>query len=187
MPRVRPLSPVEAKRTLAARFGPRADRLRQLNTRFGIRPYRVFLIWTLWTGSERGEGDEYEAKRVEILPTPKVSELTAFQLMAFSGGTLPVGSLRVSEISTRFTADTLAGRTFPEGEATVAQPYSFFYEVTEDGRADSQPMRAKCRLASAPFLNGGAVQWTIMLERISEDARRNGQSAVGNDDGLPPV
>lgn len=39
--KIRPLSPGEAKRTLVARLGSVADSARQLNTKFGMRPYRV--------------------------------------------------------------------------------------------------------------------------------------------------
>ncbi len=188
MPKPRALNPQQAKGTLLARFGPRADRLRQLHTRFGARPYRVFLVWAQWTGNERGEGEEVEAARREILPTPKVSDLTSTQLSAFSGGTLPTGSIRVTEISTTLSTDVLTGRMLPDAhEDHLPQAYDFYWELVEDGRLDRPALRSKYRHASTPFLDASRVQWSVVLERISEDNGRGGQSQAGNDDGLPAV
>lgn len=188
MPKVRALNPHQAKRTLLARFAPRADRLRQLNTRFGARPYRVFLVWASWTGTERGEGEEVVLRREELLPTPKVSDLSAQQLTAFSGGVLPVGSVRLTEVSATYTFDLLTGRMMPEAhEDHVPQPTSFHYELVEDGRADPNPLRAKFRLAAQPFLDASKLQWVMVLERASEDAGRDGRSLAGDDEGIPAV
>lgn len=172
MPRPRPLSPFEAKRTLAARFGPRADRLRQLATKFGIRPYRVFIVHTRATGDERGEGVEEEVSRFEILPTPVVKSLDSVALSPTMAGILPVGSLRVSRVSTTISNDRLNGVL----EDTDPDPkVSFFYEVVEDGRLDNPAVRRKFRLASNPHLTPGNVEWQFVLERISEDRGRNGK------------
>lgn len=103
MSRPRPLNPFEAKRSLANRLAPTADRVRQIATRLGIRPYRCFLVWTRFSGEDRGEGDENLIARVELLPTPKVSELTSQQLLLYGAGTLPTGSLRVEKVSATFT------------------------------------------------------------------------------------
>lgn len=180
MPKVKPLTPDEAKKSFANRFSSKADRLRQLATKFGVRPYRVFLTLTRWTGEERGEGEEKIVARRELLPTPRVQSLDAISFNAFRGGTLPVGSLRVDRISASFTSDELAGLFGPlAGQERIPQPYEFFYEVVEDGRGDAHPPRAKFRLLSEPFRRPGKIDWTLMLERISQDRTRDDLSAIG--------
>ena len=205
MPRPRPLTPEEARRTLAHRFAGRVDRLRQLNTRFGLRPYRCFLVWTRWSGSERGEGHEtvIDGGRLELLPTPKVRSLDNVAAQFFSGGVLPVGSLRVSEISALYTRDQLVGLAVPNGAFTCAndppnrdsafalpprpsvnslpQPFDFYWEVAEDGRGDDPAARSKFRPAAWPNRNPGGVQWEMLLERVSSDANRDGSSTDGFD------
>lgn len=103
---------------LAQRLQPTVDRLRARMTRFGLRPYQVFMVWTRWSGAERGEGAEHELARIEIVPRPKVDDLTRVSLSPFSAGILPVGSLSVSEVSGMLTADNLRGYAVP-GQAYV--------------------------------------------------------------------
>lgn len=179
MPKIRPLNPLQAKQSLANRLAPTIDRIRQLSTNLGIRPYRVFLTWTRWTGEVRGEGEELLAKQVEILPTPKVDSLDRVSFSLFAAGTLPVGSIQVSEISAAaFTEDVLTGRAVPVlGEDEVPPPYEFFYEVVEDGRGDPDPVRNRFRLLTKPFRRAGKVDWTIMLEKEDADRDRDDRSA----------
>jgi hypothetical protein len=188
MPRPKALTPDEAKRTLANRFAGTkdrpglADRLRQLNTRFGLRSKRVFLVWSRFSGEERGEGAERVIARVEILPTPKIADLTAVSLNPFTVGTFPVGSLRISEISATFTADELTGRKVPgQAKRLVEEPVDFFFEVVEDGRGDDPAERQRYRMLGQPDRREGAVSWTVVLERVSEDFDRRGLSRVGVD------
>src|SRR3990167_5274251 len=188
MPRPRPLSSAEAKRALANRFAGSkerpglADRLRQLNTKFGLRSKRVFLTWTLSGGAERGEGTERILARVEILPTPKVSDFSSITRNSFSAGILPVGSIRVSEVSLGFTFDELAGTKVPGRTEPLNEPVAFCYEVVEDGRGDAQPIRQRFRLLGTPNRNEGMVSWTLLLERVSEDLDRRGRSQLGTDE-----
>jgi len=116
------LTPGQAKGTLASKFGKVADNLRQLATDFGIRPYRVFLTWTKWTGVERGQGDEILIRRAEILPTPRVISIDNMNNSPMHAGVLPVGSLKVDRISVvSFTRDVLMGKAFP-GDAVTVHP-----------------------------------------------------------------
>jgi hypothetical protein len=177
MPKVRSLTSQQAKSSLANRLGPRVDRLRQIATNFGLRPYRVYLVWAKYSGEERGEGYSDEQARIELLPTPKVMDLNSVAFSPFSGGVLPVGSVRIEKVSVTYTQDTLKGLQLPEGhENVVPQPWEFYYEIVEDGRGDPNPLRAKYRLAAAPFRRPGKVDWSIVLERISEDNNRDGLS-----------
>ena len=183
-----------------ARLGPTVDRLRGRMTTFGLRPYEVYLVWTRWSGQERGEGTERILKRVPILPVPKVDELTAISMQFFAGGTLPVGSLRVTEISSSYSQEVLMGRIIPNDPSAdrgsiiqgkgpknatknsiegteVVDPYEFFWEVVEDGRSNNgiNPIRSRFRPMSAPARRAAQFDWSIILERVSEDMDRDGQ------------
>ncbi len=204
--RIRPLTPDRARRTLVARLAPTADKIRQLATKLGARPLRVFLVWTVAGGSERGGGEEETLAEIEILPTPFVADLSSLTLNPFAAGKYPVGSVRVSEVSmARFTLDVLRGdrlalpvgatrgrgpiRTAPletfrsnvSGELLEAERVSFFYEIVEDGRGDNPPARRRFRLFSEPHPNAESVEWILFLERTHEDRSRTRLSQEGVD------
>lgn len=202
MPRPRPLITKEtAKRTLAHRLTRIADRLRQFNTRFGIRSTRVFLVWTKWSGSRRGEGDEKLLARVEILPTPRIQGETAVRRRPYPEGVLPDGTVRLDQVSAgAFTKNNLTGLEIPgimpeaprasRGEivaGTVMDPKSdpridFFYEFLEDGRGEEFPPHERYRLLGEVDREEGKLYFSMNLERTSEDLDREGLSQVGKDD-----
>lgn len=171
----------------------------------------VWLVWTRWGGLERGEGRESVLAQVPILPRPKVIDLTSVSFSPFSAGLLPVGSVRLEQVSADLTEDVLTGRMLPGlpyldmcgaprlGPAmgppelvgrtdaeklspfvrteSIEQPYEFFYEIVED-RPGS--LRRRFRLLSTPFRDAEKFSWSIVLERMSEDRRRDG--TLGSDD-----
>jgi|HubBroStandDraft_4_1064222.scaffolds.fasta_scaffold128350_3 hypothetical protein len=199
----RALDPHQARESLAHRLAPRVDRLRQRVVRAGLRPYRVALVWTRWAGQERGEGQERPLGRIEILPSPKVTSLDNVAYRLFSGGTLPVGSVRITEISALYTSDQLRGLAVPTPEFIarndpprpesaaclpprlddrgLPDPLDFYWEVWEDGRGDDPAERMKFRLMAVPMRMAGGVQWAALLERVSVDALRDGTSVSGYD------
>src|ERR1700722_5033736 len=208
MARIRALSPEQAKRTLANKLGGLTDRVRQLATNFGVRPYRVFLRWTQWTGTERGEGQENVILTIEILSTPRLTNLDSLSFSFWHAGQIPVGSVRLDRISVAsFTSDILLGKAFPNTailerykecgmippapplvaplpgmdprEPHIPEPYEFFYEIVEDGRGDNPAKRAKFRPMNQTMRRAGKVDWTIMLERVSQDRTRDDESAIG--------
>ncbi len=181
MAKIGPLTPDQARRTLAHKIGIGiAPKVRQLATKYGIRPTRVFLVWAVWSGQERGEGTQREVKRAELLPTPKVSSLDSVTFSLLQAGTVPVGSVKLSQIGVNYTADFLQGKWVPkEHEEHIPEPYDFYYELIEDGRGDDPPSRSKYRLLNNPFRQAGKVQWTLMLERIGQDNNRDGTAATG--------
>jgi hypothetical protein len=201
MPKPRPLSPAEARATLAHRFSGRADRLRQFATKFGIRPVRVFLVWEKWTGEEAGEGVAKTLGELELLPTPKIDTAQSLNFRAGPGGAMPDGTVRLTGISGLYTKDQLQGVAVPDAKfiaennppkagSALALPrhkvhlpegYSFFYELREDGRGDNPPAREKYELADVPERDAGNVQWVVTLQRVSEDRSRSGQNQIGPD------
>jgi hypothetical protein len=174
MPKPRALTVGQARRTLVNRLGGRVvDRVRQIATNQGLRPYRVALVWTTWTGTERGEGLEKEFARVELLPTPKVISLDSIAMSPQAAGMLPMGSIRVEKISVTNTLDRLKGKSFPTPhEQHIPDNIGFYYEVKEDGRGDFEPEIARFRLASEPFRRAGHVDWVVNLERLDTLAEK---------------
>lgn len=163
----------------------------------GARPYRCFLVHTTWTGKVRGEGNELPLARVEILPTPLVKSLDSVSFSIFHAGVVPAGSVRVEEISVRsFDEDVLRGLVIADlpwtescadplpvvadvcgtNDGQILQPYSFHWEVVEDGRNNCEPERKRFRLLSNPTLRADQAEWTVMLERTSADDLRSGRS-----------
>lgn len=201
MPKPAPLAPGQAQRTLAHRLAARVDRLRQFNTKFGIRSYRVFLVWSRWTGARRGEGREFELVRVEILPTPRVNDISGQVYRGWSAGVLPEGTLRITEISVHaFTSDNLTGRRIPaqyleqaavdhgaplrlRGSELVDDPrVDFWWEVLEDGRGDDPSARQRYRRLGAPHRRETRFTWEVLLERASQESARTGGSQEQDED-----
>jgi len=179
MPRPHPLQPFQAKQSLANRLRPTVDRVRQIATDVGVRNYRVFLVWTTFDGESRGEGTERELARVEILPTPKIGELTSLGQNPYAQGFTAVGSLRLERISAGYTESQLRGLEVPgRGQVlNVPSNIDFWYEIREDGRGQDQPVPTRYRLASSPYRAAGRVAWSVMVERQDEATQL---------DGLPP-
>jgi len=174
--RPRPLSPKEARGSLANRLGKVVDRARQIDVRLGIRPYQVFLVWVKWDGESRGDGVQTVICRHPLTPTPVVSDLTAMQKRPYSVGVTLDGNIRVTEVSTSYTLEVLSGWTLPDkGEDQVPQPFDFFYEVVEDGRHCDPAERKRFRLATAPFLDAPNQQWILSLQKESGDMGRDGK------------
>ena len=206
MPRPRPLpDPAAARSTLVHRLTRRADRLRQLYTRFGTRSRRVFLVWAESTGSARGEGAEVVLARRELLPTPRVTDATAISRRPITIDMVPDGSLRVDQVSCgAYTEDNLRGRKIPSdvgqdplrplpesrslaidpADPNVPQPIDFFYEIVEDGRGDDPPARSRYMLLSTPWRNETGLYWAFFLQPQSGAFDRDGRSLRDADDVL---
>lgn len=172
MPKPRLLTPGQAKASLANRLGGRVDRIRQISTNLGIRPYTVWLTWLKYPG-RRGQGVPTLYKRVALLPNPKVTNIDTLNYVSTSLGSLPIGSVRVDKVSVTYTEDFLQGRD--SGQDEVPEDIEFFYEIVQDGRGDEPAQRTKYRIASPPYLQAGKVGYSLVLERIGgSDLDRNG-------------
>ena len=183
---IRPLRPGEAGRSLASRLAPVVDNLRQISTRMGVRPYRVFLTWSWWDGAETGEGYEHLRQRVELLPTPLIKETINYE--PWHGGVLAEGSITVSEVSVvAYTEDFLRGldcRLIPGldlmgANPTIPEPWDFFYEVVQDGRGGREPDRPRFRIRGCPFLKADTAEWLFVIERTSRQRTRRDESVYG--------
>jgi hypothetical protein len=155
-----------------------ADEIRQLNTDFGLRPYRVFLVHQQWTGPARGMGEPREISRVELLPTPEVADMTATGRSLHAIGLVEDGSLKLSEISARYTEDELLGRTpdvrDPLLPRTGKKNVEFYYEVVHQRRRDDPAARRRYVPDAAADLKPGQFGWTVHLKKQQGDAARDG-------------
>ncbi len=184
MPIPKQLSPDRAKRTLIAKLSGNAnkvglvDRIRQIATNLGDRPYCLDLVWTRWSGAEIGLGDETELARFPLLPNPLIKDVNGILQNPFSAGILPVGTLRVSEISAgQTTEDLLRGFVLNDRSTPRPDDVDFFYELRGDGRnqpPNTPAQRHRFRLLGTPSLDADNVQYVILLERSSVDPSRNG-------------
>jgi hypothetical protein len=156
-----------ARRTLADSLGPTADRIRQIRTDLGFAPYRVYLVHWRWPGKV-GLGRPVEISRVEILPTPKVSDMNSTNLMLAAFGATEGGGIFLSKISTKFSEDDLAGKTPDMRDLvrtnTAAYGVEFFYEVRLN-RPGSKPRRYSP--SGVPNLDKNGLHWHLNLIKQS--------------------
>lgn len=157
---------------------PLVDCLRDLQTQLGARQYEVSLVWTQWTGGERGTGAESVVKVLPLLPTPMVSNLDdglrrELQMI----GMEEVGNIRIRELSPRFNEDLLLGQAVvvPLG-ARIPADMSFYWEVFFP-RVGSAGVRRRFQPKSAPNKTPTNFEWSIELVKVSEDRGRDGLPA----------
>lgn len=172
--------------------------MRQLNTKFGLRAERVFLVWQEWTGDVVGEGQPEVRARVELLPTPRVSSMNAISRRPYAVGVFPEGTLMVDQISAgAYTKDVLRGLRIPP-DSTIApradvgqalnpvgvelandSKVDFWWEIVEDGRGDEVPSRSRYRVFGTPERKEGSLYWAVVLQRADESLNRMGLSQIG--------
>lgn len=178
MAKLEALTKTGGERSLAHQLGKVADNIRQsVATRLGVRPYRVFLIHTRWTGEERGEGEEEVVVEREILPTPRVEDVSTVVDQPYEAGVRARGPVRIDRISVDlFNEDDLCGES--DGRR-IEDNEGFYYEIVEDGRgakftpSKAAPARRRYRFVSANR-NADAAEWVVMVERMDEDRDRDG-------------
>lgn len=202
MSRPHPLKPGQVGRTLADRLIPLADSVRQLYTDFGLRPYRIFLVWIEWKPEgavlggqldfdEVGAGEPTLVREIELLPTPRV-ELGGVGKDFDAVGTTERGSVGVSEISESYSEDQLTGllNEFrdPKYPDTLRQGIDFFWEIREErppqglgrqfGPCDSsggyQTVRRRFHVSGVPVRQADRFQWFVSLIRADGERSRSG-------------
>jgi len=148
------------------------DELRQIASDFGARPYRVFLVRTLWKGGKRGRGPEQVISETEILPTPKVETMMSVQLQMLDVGVDEQGGMTVSEISPRYTENQLLGRN--EDGTEIADNETFSWEISmHRGDSDDQKRR-RYNVKGVPSYEPTGLQWKVSLVRSGSDRQTGG-------------
>ena len=133
----------------------------------GIRPYHVHLLKLSWTGQVRGDGQVTEIERTEILPVPKVADLSSIQLQLQSVGLDEAGSVQVSEISGRYTEFQLCGRG-PAGEE-LDPNQEYMWEIVWARDDKTTPIYRRFHAQNVPSYNASTFQWTVTLVRASTE------------------
>lgn len=177
--KVRPLRAHEAPRTLVSSLIPVVDQIRQLYTGFGMRPYRVYLVYVEWPSGNRGVGAPQEVARVELTPTPNIRSLDSTQQVLEATGMAEEGSISIDQISARYSEDDLLGKTplalNPADPRTKRKAVQFFWEVVED-RTASAPKRRRYHPSGVPSLNKAGYSWSVNLVKQDADLSRSGGS-----------
>jgi len=158
-------------RTLVEELGSVVDDLRQLNTDFGLRPYRVFSVRVRWTGGEVGRGECRTESVTEFLPTPRLDE-PGVQGAPRSAGLPERGQARLRELSPRYTEDQIRGLlccslSLPPG-------VEGWVEVMMDAR-DGLAQRRRFVVSGMPYRDAGRFEWRATLIRQDQDRARGGE------------
>ena len=168
------VTPEQIQTTLVASLTGVVDSITDLYTQFGVRQYRISLVWTRWVGGERGVGQEIVLKECPILPTPSISDLINIETQVLSIGTQEVGELTVDEISPRYNEDLLRGQDIVVRRGDpLPDDISFYYEITFPTPGGAQ--RRRFVPNSAPNKAPDDFAWSIKLVRAAEDRSREGE------------
>lgn len=145
------------------------DDIRQLNSEFGIRPYRVFATTVVWSGGEIGRGTAQVTSSVELTPTPLVKDLTNIKGVVRSGGLVERGDARLTQVSARYTEAQLKQLLPPTTRNTES-----FIEVlnAHDGQT---PIRRRFTVAGVPEYEPQNFQWKMTLLRQDSDRTNQGR------------
>lgn len=151
--------------------GP-ADKLRNLYTTFGLRPYIVRLVRTRWSGGARNRGEESVIGTPELLlPTPLILDLLTLTPIVSPIGSDERGGILLTEVSGCYTEEHLRGLDDVTG-APIPADQSFYYEV-QFLRADGAPGEfRRFNANSAPTFVADDFLWQVKLERSRPDRIR---------------
>ena len=161
----------QPQQSLVEEMGELVDEIRQLNTDFGMNPYRVFSIVERYTGGEIGRGDIQVISEVEILPTPKV-DMSPISSDARSAGTVERGTVDMWEISPRYTEEDI--KTIFNVQPLPAGDIGYL-EVRMDARQGSAT-RLRFTIQRKPWLDAENFQWRAQLSAQDEARSRDGQT-----------
>lgn len=164
--------PCSSDMSLVEELGEVVDDLRQIATEFGARPYRVFSIVVGWSGGEIGRGDQTVLEETELLPTPFI-DLSSIRYRVTSGGKTDDGTVKMFEISPRYTEDEVRA-LFSRALGTAEQQ---FIEVRLDARFGEDPVRHRLTLSGMPFHDATGFQWVVNLLVQQEERRRTGETS----------
>lgn len=173
---VRPLRTAEVRQSLMSTLSPTIDNIRQIATSLGLRPYRVFIVHVLWTGDKVGSGNPVEISRREILPTPRIRDMSATTEVLSPFGRVEEGGIVIDRISAKYSEDDLTGKTpdliDPAITRTGKRNGEYFWEVQENRPGFPNTIPRRYIHAAAPTLMRGGSQWRIPLNKQNTDRSR---------------
>lgn len=161
-------------RSLVANLVGCVDAARSVAECLGTRPYQVMLVWTRWSGGERGDGVEEVAREEQISPTPVIDGSGGLQRTMSNFGVDETGQISLSEISGRYSEDYLLGLD-KDGNA-VPQDQNFYWEVRYPTPQGS--LRRRYTVQTTPYFDALNVQWKVSLTKASENRFRDGATPL---------
>jgi len=139
---------------------------------------RVFMVHQAWTGDRVGVGEPIEISRTEILPTPRVLDMSGTVLSLAATGNTEDGTIAVDQISPKYAEDDLMGRTpdllSPVHPRTSLDNIEFFWEVVEHRPNSPLPVRRRYVPTTVADSSPGKFQWKVTLTRQDYDRARDG-------------
>jgi len=176
------LAPRPGKTPLAFKLVPVADKIRALASKFGLRPYRVFLVHGTWTGEREGQGQLLRTSRRELLPTPRVRSMDSVRQYLRATGRTEDGDIYIDQISASIPEDDMLGKTpdlrDPSNPRSALEVSEFWWEVVEERPSDPKPVIRRFVPASAPDLRRDSLAWSINLTKQDYDPSREGDGTL---------
>lgn len=160
--------------SLVEQLGAVADDLRQLQTDFGLRPYRVVSVLQRWSGGRVGAGTVAVVRELELLPTPLIE--WAVRRRNTEGGYTEDGSAVLSEISPRLTEEQVQQLVAPGG---LGPGEESFLEMRMDARDGVVVPRRRFTVQGPPFRKAGKFEWRVRLVKANPD--RDHQGGLGGE------
>jgi hypothetical protein len=130
----------------------------------------VFLVTVEWDGEKPGRGKQSVISEEELLPTPNV-DLSSISYLITAAGRTDQGTVRMYEVSPRYTEDELhrmIGSELEDNQQT-------FIEVRLDAREGSEPIRHRLTFSGVPYYDAEGVQWILTLKIQYENRTKSGQ------------
>lgn len=180
--------PREAPDLLTVSLSSTADSIRHLHATFGTHIYRVFLHHQIWTGNLRGVGALQSLSRREILPAPRVRDMSVMSRILRSTGITEEGDVTVDRISISFSEDDLIGKTpdltDPQLPVTSRSAIEFSWEIQESRPQTPNTLVRRFKPSGVP--DRRQVQWSISLVKADGDAKRDGSTERNLDRATQP-
>lgn len=173
-PRYDQLTGLDLSNTLARKLISTVDSVRNLATRFGLRPYEVRMVRTKWTGGERGEGYEVVISEEPILPTPLIVGLDGVTRIVQPVGLDEVGACQLTQISGRYAEGFLTGSDTDGNPLDIDTQYYFEVIFPTPGKAVDGAPRRRFYASSAPTYDASKFEWRVTLQRSHSDRRNDG-------------
>ena len=173
-PQYTQLNGMDLSRTLTRRLISTVDGLRDLLTRFGLRPYEVRMVRTKWTGGYRGAGQEIVVFDEAILPTPLILGLDGVTRIVQPVGLDEIGACQLTQVSGRYAEGYLTGRD--ANGSPLDEDTQYYFEVvfpTPNTVSDGAPRR-RFYAATAPTYDAGNFEWRVTLQRSHSDRANDG-------------
>lgn len=160
------------KCSLAQKLIPAVDKIRDIYTRMGARPYRVFIVRTRFAGPRQGVGVEQVISEIELLPTPLVVDMRSLTEVVTPVGVNEQGMVQLQYVSGRYTEEQLIG--VGSTGAPLASNETMYYEIVFFRRDGGPAERRRFVHDSLPTYNALQFQWLINLTSALENRSRVG-------------